>query len=156
MNGNTDYPPPPAHGGTRPRPYGLLRSPLLRFHGASLAEATFHRIEETWPDLALRYGNRGRQYTAEDNAWHLDFLDSSSSRQDPKIFTRYAEWLTRFLVARQMEPGHISGAFRIMAREIASLDVPAEWADHRGTLMNLLESAADHVDASWSAMRPSA
>ena len=81
------HPAPPAHGGTRPRPYGLLRSPLLRAHGAALAEASFRRNYDTWPELFEQYGERGRQYTAEDNAWHLDFLDASVSR--PNTSVRY-------------------------------------------------------------------
>src|ERR1700677_1043414 len=98
------------HGGTRPKPPTELRSPVLRAFGEVIAKACVGRIYATWPDLLDRYGERGRQFTAEDNIWHLNFLDAAIALGDPEYFCRYATWLVEFFAPRGLGPEHVAGA----------------------------------------------
>ena len=134
------------HGGTRPRPTSELRSPVLRRHGLAIAASSYDRIYAAWPDLAARYGERGRQLTAEDNLWHLNFLDAAILLGDSAHFHRYADWLQSFLLPRGLIHAHISGAFRFLADAIEALDVPADEQAHRDELVGLLRDTADRVD----------
>src|SRR5215210_6726079 len=126
-----------SHGGTRPRPPEELRSPLLRAQGAAVAASCLRRIDEAWPDLAARYGERGRQLTAEDNLWHLNFLDAAVALGDDAHFERYADWLVRFLGPRGLDPHHVAGAFGFLAEALAQADCPPELQEHRRDLIRL-------------------
>lgn len=137
---------PTAFGGTRPRPVEELRSPILRRLGAQAAASSFERIEQTWPDLMVRYGERGRRFTAEDNLWHLNYLDAAMSLGDPSYFDRYADWLVGFLTARGLVPQHISGAFGFLADALESPDLPAAEDRHRRELVELLRTTAARIE----------
>lgn len=134
-----------AHGGSRPKPPGELRNPLLRRHGAAVAEASLARIYETWPEFRERYGERGRQLTAEDNHWHLNFLDAALALGDPSHFHRYAEWLVRFLGPRGLTHEHIAGAFGFLADGLDGADCPSDLEAHRRLMVDLLREAAWRV-----------
>jgi hypothetical protein len=133
------------HGGTRPRPTEELRSPLLRAQGAAVAAFSLRQIDEAWPDLAVRYGERGRQLTAEDNLWHLNFLDAAVALGDDAHFERYADWLVRFLGPRGLNAHHVAGAFGFLAEGLARADCPAELEEHRRALIRLLRRAGEWV-----------
>lgn len=128
--------------GTRPRMPQELRSPVLRAHGAAAAASCFARIEETWPELRERYGERGRSFTAEDNLWHLNFLDLAVTLGDPGRFDRYTDWLVEFLVARGLVPEHVAGAYEFLAESLESADCPADQQAERRTLVELLHRGA--------------
>jgi hypothetical protein len=137
---------PIPHGGTRPKPPEELRSPVLRRLGAEAAAASFARIEQAWPELMERYGERGRRLTAEDNLWHLNFLDAAMSLGDPSLFDRYADWLVAFLVARGLVPRHVSGAFGFLADALESAEVPEAERPHRSDLVEVLRTAAARIE----------
>jgi hypothetical protein len=142
---------PIPHGGTRPRPPEELRSPVLRRLGAEVAAASFARIEQAFPELAERYGERGRSLTAEDNLWHLTFLDAAFALGDPSHFDRYADWLVPFLVARGLVPRHVSGAFGFLADALEAADVPEAELRHRRELVEVLRTTAARIEYSpWS------
>lgn len=126
------------HGGTRPKSPGELRSPVLRRCGAAAAESSYRRIYETWPEMAERYGDRGKSFTAEDNFWHLNFLDSAVHLGDPGHFDRYADWLLSFLGPRGMGAHHIAGAFGFLADAIEAAEVEGGDEEHRRSLVATL------------------
>ncbi len=134
-----------SHGGTRPRPLQELRSPILREHGAAIANACLTRIYQTWPDLVERYGERGRQLTAEDNHWHLNYLDATAVLNDPCHFERYAGWLVSFLGPRGLGRDHIGGVFGFLADELERITVPAEQEAHRHFLIDVLRRTSERV-----------
>ena len=138
-------PPVIPHGGTRPKPPSELRSPVLRRCGAAAAESSYRRIYETWPEMAGRYGERGKSLTAEDNFWHLNFLDSATHLGDPAHFDRYADWLLSFLTPRGMGPHHIAGAFGFLADAIGSAEIEPGEEDHRRTLVSTLSDTASRL-----------
>lgn len=146
-----DPPPAPSHGGTRPKPPGELRSPVLRLVGEDVAEACVTRIYATWPELLDRYGERGRQFTAEDNHWHLNFLDAAIALRDPGHFHRYADWLVRFLGPRGLGPDHVAGAFGFLADGLAAAEIPPEHDEARRALVQLLHETQARVLASATA-----
>jgi hypothetical protein len=154
-----DQPPNLPHGGTRPKPPTELRSPVLRAFGESIAKACVGRIYATWPDLLDRYGERGRQLTAEDNVWHLNFLDAAVALGDPEHFRRYATWLVEFFAPRGLGPEHVEGAFRFLAEGLAAADVPPEQEGQRRELIEVLRETqarilAGPVETGSGAPRP--
>ena len=110
------------HGGTRPNPPSELRSPVLRAFGGAIAEACVSRIYATWPDLLDRYGERGREFTTEDNFWHLNFLDAAVALDDPRAFPSVCD-----LAGRVLRPAWTwAGACR------RGLPILGRWAGGRG------------------------
>ena len=134
-----------SHGGNRPKPAADLRSPVLRRHGEALAAHAYSRIYETWPDLVERYGERGRRFTAEDNLWHLNYLDVAAALDDAGRFDRYADWLVDFFGPRGMGPHHVGGAFRFLAEGLCAIDCPGEQV-HQRRLIEILGAAAERLD----------
>ncbi len=147
---------PIPHGGTRPKPPQELRSPVLRRHGQSAADSSFRRIEETWPELAEIYGERGRSFTAEDNLWHMNFLDAAIAVGFPDHFDRYADWLVSFLVPRGLRPEHVAGAFGFLADAIEEAEVEPQEREHRRQLVEVLRSTAARVEYDDARARPEA
>ncbi len=140
------FAPDASHRGTRPKPPQELRSTVLRRHGLTAADHSFRRIYETWPELDERYGERGRQFTAEDNHWHLTFLDTAAALNDPAHFFQYADWLVSFLVPRGLIPTHVAGAFRFLAESLEHADITPGERDHRAKLVGMLSDAAERVE----------
>jgi hypothetical protein len=124
--------------GSHPRPPSRLHSPVLRRHARRVAADCFERIYATWPELDERYGERGRQYTAEDNFWHLDYLDEAVAAKQPEIFADYADWLTGLMLARGLVREHIAGAFGFLAEAIEQAECAPSRSEHRRELVNLL------------------
>ena len=146
-----DQPPSLPHGGTRPKPPAELRSPVLRAFGVAIAEACVRRIYAAWPDLLDRHGERGRRFTAEDNFWHLNFLDAAVALGDPEHFRGYATWLVEFFAPRGLGPEHVAGAFRFLAEGLAAADVPPEQEGHRRELIEVLrETQARILPLPWA------
>ena len=133
-----DQPPNLPHGGTRPKPPTELRSPVLRAFGGAIAEACVRRIYATWPDLLDRYGERGRQLTAEDNFWHLNFLDAAVSLGEPERFRRYATWLVEFFAPRGLGPRACRRGLRVPRRGAGRRGCPPEQEGHRRELIEIL------------------
>src|SRR4051794_36991409 len=97
-------------GGERPRPPSQLASPTPRRHGRDAAAHCFRRCYETWPELELRYGERGRQFIAQDALWHLEHLDAAVEIAEPAIFAEYVDWVTGLLQARGVATEQVAGA----------------------------------------------
>jgi hypothetical protein len=118
---------------------------VLRAFGAAIAKACVGQIYATWPDLLERYGERGRHLTAEDNVWHLNFLDASVALGDPEHFRRYATWLVEFFAPRGLGPEHVAGAFRFLADGLAAADVPVEHEGQRRELIEVLRETRARI-----------
>lgn len=125
-------------GGEHPMSPAKLRSPLLRRHGRAVAASCFRRCYETWPELDARFGERGRQHTAEDNFWHLEHLDAAVAAGDPRIFADYADWLAALLEARGIGREQVAGAFGFLAEAIEGAECPASQERHRAALVAIL------------------
>ncbi len=91
------------------------------------------------------YGERGRQLTAEDNFWHLNFLDAAVSLGDPERFRRYATWLVEFFAPRGLGPEHVAGAFGFLADGLAAAEVPPEQEEQRRVLTDILRETQARI-----------
>ena len=122
-----------------------IAEPIAPRPRAVLCDASVARIDAAFPELIARYGDRGRQFTAEDNLWHLNYLDLALALRDPSRFAKYADWLADFLLPRGLEYRHIAGAFTFLAEGLDALDCPAEWEAHRREFIGMLTTAAAAV-----------
>jgi hypothetical protein len=132
-------------GGTKPKTPSELCSPVLRAVGAEVADACVERLYQAYPELAERYGERGRRLTAEDNLWHLTFLDAAVAMDDPGRFHRYADWLVRFLGPRGLTSDHVARAFTFLGEGLAFAECLAVHEVHRQILVDLLRLTSEHV-----------
>ena len=99
----------------------------------------------------MRHDERGRRFTAEDNLWHLNFLDAAVAMDNPGHFEPYADWLVLFLGPRGLTPDHVAAAFGFLADGLADAECPADQESHRRSLVNLLRLTSGHVLASGAA-----
>lgn len=92
-----------------------------------VTDATF--AEE--PFWTARFGDRGRQRTYEDAAYHIDYLVQALAAQDPDVMRGYARWLQSLLTTRGMCTAHIAENFeRIEAILSGELAEPAVALDY--------------------------
>lgn len=66
----------------------------------ALAEAVTARQYELRPDLAERYGERGRAHCLQDAEYHLSYLADAIATSSPPLFADYADWARVMLVSR--------------------------------------------------------
>jgi hypothetical protein len=128
-----------------PRCPSQLRSPILRNHGHELARYCFERCYETWPELDERYGERGRRHTAQDNYWHLDYLDSAVDATCPEIFSDYTDWLVGLLTFRGLDRAHVAGVYGFLSDALARLECPPRHEGHRRLLIAILHENRDRI-----------
>lgn len=59
-------------------------------------------IYDAFPFLWDKFGENGRERTAEDNYHHLDHLETTYQLQDVSFFLDYTDWLNRVLTSRNV------------------------------------------------------
>lgn len=69
---------------------------------AELAEAIVERQYQAQPDLAARYGERGRAKCLQDSMHHLSSISSALALATPDIFVDYVVWAKGLLEARNI------------------------------------------------------
>lgn len=67
---------------------------------AAIAEALTRRHYELMPELAARYGERGREKCLQDAHYHLSYLVESIAASLPLLFTDYVAWAKVMLEER--------------------------------------------------------
>jgi methanogenic corrinoid protein MtbC1 len=90
-------------------------SQALDSRRGSLAEAITARQYELLPDLAERYGERGRRHCLRDAEYHLSYLADSIASASPSLFADYVDWAQVMLASRGIPAGDL-------ARNLAVLD----------------------------------
>ena len=113
---------------------------VVRVKAPKLAEAAVAEQYRRQPDLAERYGPRGRGYCVRDVAFHVQFLASSIELNDPARFVSYTRWARDVMSAH----GIPAADFRVglqSLREVAAALLPTAPA----------EAAVRHVDAALAA-----
>jgi hypothetical protein len=126
------------------RPY-QLHCPILKRHGNDLARYCFDRSYETWPELDERYGERGRHHTAEDNYWHLDYLDTAAHAQCPEIFSDYTDWLVGLLTFRGLDRCHVAGVYGFLSEALDRVECPPQYEDQRRFLLAILRENRERL-----------
>lgn len=77
-------------------------------------------------DELQRFGERGEQSCRQDILYHLDYLQSALSSNDPGIFVQYALWLKDVLVSRGVPASHLGVSFDLLSaffsRHLSSIE----------------------------------
>lgn len=84
-----------------------------------LANAVSGQFYLDHPDWLARYGERGRQFCAQDTCLHLDFLCGAIEAGVPESFADYALWTARMLAARGMANDSLKENFEIVGRQLS-------------------------------------
>ena len=134
---------PDVQGGTHPPAPDTYTNAVLRAHGADIAHETTRLFFTVWPDLQARYGERGRQYTYQDNYWHFATLDTALRLGAPEMWTQYVDWLATFIRSRGMDDAITAANFVFFHRLVSALELPAEQEGDRRAVLDYLTLAIE-------------
>lgn len=73
-----------------------------------LAEAITARQYELVPELAERYGERGRRHCLKDAEYHLSYLADAIASASPSLFADYVDWAQVMLASRGIPAGDLA------------------------------------------------
>ena len=88
-------------------------------------------IYEAFPFLWEKFGQNGRERTAEDNYHHLDHLETTYNLQDVSFFLDYTDWLNRVLTSRNVGTPIIIDNYQRLKTAITLLEDPEEEAAYQ-------------------------
>jgi methanogenic corrinoid protein MtbC1 len=74
----------------------------LRQQQPAIAAALVERQFSEWPELATRYGARGREKCLQDANYHLAYLADAMSAETPALFGNYVAWAKVMLGKRNI------------------------------------------------------
>ncbi len=66
------------------------------------------------PELAARYGERGRAFYQRDCGHHLDFLAEAAAHAAPALFSDYIAWASTMLAARGVRVADLAENLRLL------------------------------------------
>ena len=132
---------PDVQGGTHPPAPETYRSPVLRAHGEAIAQQTTRLFYATWPELLARYGERGRQFSYQDNYWHLSTLDAAMRLDSPAMWSEYLQWCRTFFASRGMGDDIVCANFVFFERLVRALALPPEEEAERERILGYLAAA---------------
>ncbi|HEX6898111.1 MAG TPA: cobalamin-dependent protein [Thermoanaerobaculia bacterium] len=84
----------------------------------SLAEALTERHYELRPDLARRYGERGRAKCLQDAEYHLSYLADSIAGVSPSLFADYVAWARVMLSTRGIPTEDLADNLRTLSETL--------------------------------------
>jgi hypothetical protein len=88
-----------------------------------------------------RYGERGRQFTYQDNFWHLSTLDTALRMGGSATWLEYVEWLRAFINSRGMNDAVTCANWVFFKRLLLALEVPAAQQADRDAVVRYLDEA---------------
>ncbi|HEX8237559.1 MAG TPA: cobalamin-dependent protein [Abditibacteriaceae bacterium] len=80
----------------------MTTSQAIKEQRHQLCEAIVARQYQVRPDLAVRYGERGRIKCLQDTDHHLDYLTESLAVAQPLLFADYLAWARAMLAGRNI------------------------------------------------------
>jgi methanogenic corrinoid protein MtbC1 len=83
-----------------------------------LAEALTERHYELHPDLAQRFGERGRAKCLQDAEYHLSYLADSIAGASPSLFADYVAWARVMLSTRGIPTEDLVNNLRVMSETL--------------------------------------
>lgn len=107
-----------------------------------LAEAVTARHYELRPELAERYGERGRAHCLQDAEYHLSYLADAIATSSPPLFADYTDWARVMLASRGIPAGDLARNLEVF-REVLQRELPGS----PGGL------ACEYVDAGLSRLK---
>ena len=96
-----------------------------------LAAAVTERQFAARPELAERYGERGRHHCHKDAEYHLSYLADAVASASPALFADYVGWAQVMLAARGIPAGDLENNLEIL-RETLRRELPAGQAGIAG------------------------
>ncbi len=123
-------------------------SQLLDARRGPLAEAMTARQYELAPELAQRYGERGRRHCLKDAEYHLSYLADAIAAASPSLFADYVDWAHVMLAARGIPAGDLERNLEVLDETLRRELAPgqAEVA-HEYVAAGLRVLAAPGIDA---------
>lgn len=103
-------------------------SQALDARRGSLAEAVTARQYELAPELAERYGERGRRHCLRDAEYHLSYLADSIASGSPSLFADYVDWAQVMLASRGIPAGDLARNLEVLD-ETLRRELTAEQAE---------------------------
>ncbi len=97
---------------------------MLEARRGELASAMTERQLAMRPDLAERYGERGRHHCHKDAEYHLSYLADAIASDSPALFSDYVDWARVMLASRGIPAGDLESNLEIL-REILRRELPA-------------------------------
>ncbi len=98
----------------------------IGLHRIQIAEAMVTQQYARHPELAVRYGERGRLKCLRDADYHLDYLAESLSVAEPRLFADYLAWARVMLAGRNIPLEDLVVNLQCMSDALRqSLDAPA-------------------------------
>lgn len=91
----------------------------------TLAEKITARHYELQPELAARYGERGRAKCLQDAHYHLSYLSEAVAASLPSLFADYVAWAKVMLEARNVPSEDLARNLEVM-RDTLREQMPAE------------------------------
>lgn len=113
---------------------------VVRIKAPKLAEAAVAEQYRRQPELAERYGPRGRPYCVRDVRFHVEFLAASIELGDPARFARYVRWARDVMTAHGIPAGDFLPSLQGLRRALVTLLTAGP-----------AEIATRHVDAALDA-----
>lgn len=132
---------PDVQGGTHPPGPEHYNNRVLREHATAIAQETTRLFFTAWPELQARYGERGRQFTYQDNYWHFSTLDTALHVNSVPMWLEYVQWLRTFILSRGMSDAITCANWVFFKRLFQALDLPAEQHAERDAIVHFLDEA---------------
>lgn len=92
----------------------------------SVAQAITDDFFLNHADLAVRYGEDGRQFCAADVCFHVEFLAGAIEADSPQAFADYARWTARMLGARGVGAHTLEESLDQLEDGLAAVLLPEE------------------------------
>ncbi|HET6405373.1 MAG TPA: cobalamin-dependent protein [Candidatus Thermoplasmatota archaeon] len=105
--------------------HAALADTLHHVRGAVVAEAV-RILYERHPEWDARWGVYGRELTARDTAFHLEFLEAALRAEDNAVFTRYSAWLATVLRSRNVPVQAAVESYELLDALLAPRLAPSE------------------------------
>ncbi len=103
-------------------------SQALDSRRAPLAEAITARQYELSPELAERYGERGRRHCLKDAEYHLSYLADAIASGSPSLFSDYVDWAQVMLASRGIPAGDLARNLEVLDETLRRELAPAQAA----------------------------
>lgn len=125
---------------TQPTPKAVAADALATASPVIVAE-TVRILYARHPEYLARWGEPGREATARDIGYNLEFMEAALRAGRDDVFRRYVAWLCRILRERRVPTASVVESFDIMQRLVTE-HAPAA-ADEAARLLRLGAEAVD-------------
>lgn len=106
----------------------------IRAHRGAIVEHTVEAVFSRHPELALRYGEAGREHCRRDTAFHLDSLAEAAAAGAPALFADYVAWARATLAARGIPAADLAENLEAVGAALAE-HLPPDLAGNLGEIL---------------------